>query len=54
MKQGVNKNGVEYLELEEDKFLCKLYLGEGVELEKIIVKTFDEIKKINLDDMLNK
>jgi hypothetical protein len=35
MKQGVNKNGVEYTRLKDKTYLCRLYLGEGVQLEKI-------------------
>jgi hypothetical protein len=52
MKQGVNKNGVEYTRLKDKTYLCRLYLGEGVQLEKILTVTPVALSKINLNDML--
>jgi hypothetical protein len=42
MKQGVNKNGVEYTRLKDKTYLCRLYLGEGVQLEKVLNVTSEE------------
>jgi len=53
MSQGVNKHGVEYTKLSEKSYLCRLYLGEGITLEKIFNITFEALKKINLNDMMN-
>jgi len=52
MKQGVNKNGVEYTRLKDKSYLFRLYLGERVKLEKILNVTPVALSKINLNDML--
>jgi|LakMenEpi03Aug12_release.lakeMendotaPanAssembly.Ray.scaffolds.fasta_scaffold3574232_2 hypothetical protein len=51
-EMGVNVNGVVWLRLNEAEYYCKMYLGEGVEIEKVFSGVdADKIKKIDFEDM---
>lgn len=54
-KNGINKNGVQYLRLDDqtNKYLFTYYVGEGVELhDERVVKNQKEIDNIRFTDLL--
>lgn len=54
-EMGVNSNGIIWLKVSEKTYYCRMYVSEGVELEKLFNDVdLQKVKQIDIEDMQTK